>query len=546
MRMRLLPGLAGLCLLLTVVPVRADDPKPIVPGVLVRIKPIEALVDDARYLAELADKGDEFKMYEGVYKSMLKEKSLEGIDITRPLGAYGEIGPNGIDSRFVILVPIADEKTFLEFIKSKLTPEKNEDGSYKVDVPGSPVGAAYFRFANKYAYITMGDKANIAPASLPEPSKVLPAKVVSVESVTVDIYKIPDELKKVMIGQMANGLAEQKDELKKNQDPNMTPAQLKLQEATLDEVADVFKMVINDGGELTLSTDIDRQKGDLSMSLGLAGKDGTKLAKTFADLGSAKSVGAGLLGKDSAANALFHLSLPERIRKAMEPVFDESIKKTLDEEKDKDKHAAAEKLYKVLSPTLKSGEFDIGVNLRGPSSKGQYAMVMALKVKDGAAINKTLTDLVPTLPEKDRANISLNVDKVGAVSIHKVQGGELDQKAKDAFGDGPAYFAIRDDAVMVSLGDGALEALKDALAGKPGPSKAIQFEASVTRLIKLAPKEQQKIAEEGIKKAFAKDKDADKIILVLEAGDSLKLRFHMKAALVTFFGYVAEHQGKID
>src|SRR5581483_9396257 len=121
MRMRLLPGLAGLCLVLAVVPVRADDPKPkaIVPAVVVRVKPIEALVDDARYLAELADKADEFKMYEGIYKSMLKDKSLEGIDITRPIGAYSEIGPNGIDSRFVLLVPVADEKTFLDFIKSK-------------------------------------------------------------------------------------------------------------------------------------------------------------------------------------------------------------------------------------------------------------------------------------------------------------------------------------------------------------------------------------------------------------------------------------------
>src|SRR5579872_1231704 len=161
MRMRLLPGLAGLCLVLAVVPARADDPKPIVPGVVVRVKPIEALVDDARYLAELADKADDFKMYEGIYKSMLKDKSLEGIDITKPLGVYGEIGPNGIDSRFVVLVPVADEGTFIDFVKSKgLAPEKAEDGSYKVDIPNSPLGAAYFRFANKYAYVTVGEKDN--------------------------------------------------------------------------------------------------------------------------------------------------------------------------------------------------------------------------------------------------------------------------------------------------------------------------------------------------------------------------------------------------
>ena len=85
-----------------------------------------------------------------------------------------------------------------------------------------------------------------------------------------------------------------------------------------------------------------------------------------------------------------------------------------------------------------------------------------------------------------------------------MQGGELDQKTKGAFGEGPVYFAVRDDAIMVSLGDCALLALKEALTSKPAASKVLQFEGSVLRLIKLAPKEQQKIAEEVRKKAFAK------------------------------------------
>jgi hypothetical protein len=275
----------------------------------------------------------------------------------------------------------------------------------------------------------MGDKANIAPGILLDPSKVLPAKLPGSLSVSLDIDKIPDELKKTAIGQTANALAELKE---KPVQPGETEAQHKLQVATLDEITDWVKMVLNDGGEVTLTFDVDQSKGDLSLSLSLAGKEGTKLAKVFTDLGSAKSVGAGLIGKDSAANVLFHMALPERIRKAMEPVIDEGLKKAVDEEQDKDKRAVTEKMYKALAPTLKTGEFDMGFNLRGPSSKGLYAMVTAVKVKDGA--------------------------------------------------------------------------------------------------------------EQAAKKAFAKDKDADKMTLVLEAGDALKLRFKMKAALVTFFGYLAEHQ----
>ena len=229
-------------------------------------------------------------------------------------------------------MPVADEKAFLEFINSKdIKPEKNEDGSYKVDVPNSPLGSPtsaslITTFTSRWA------KRTTSLSTLLEPSKVLPAKFNGVLSITLDIDKIPTELKKVAIGQTALQLAE----LKEKKNPDETPTQHKLQEATLDEMADLVKTVLNDGGMVTMDVNVDREKGDLSASLSLAGKPGTKLAKTFADLGTAQSIGASVATKDSAANALFHLSLPERLRKAMEPVFDESIKKTLDEEKDKE------------------------------------------------------------------------------------------------------------------------------------------------------------------------------------------------------------------
>jgi hypothetical protein len=543
MRMRLLPGMAGLCLMLAVLPVRAADPKPAAPGIVVRMKSLDALLDDAKYLAELAGKSDDFKQYEGLFKSVVGEKGFEGVDTKKPLGAYGFIGAQGIDSKIVILLPIADEKAFLNFLKSKdMAAEKQEDGSYKANAPNAnePV---VFRFANKYVYATRAaTKDAVEPKNLLDPAMVLPVNPTSLLSVMVDIDKIPAELKKVAVGQSANGLAGLKD----MKDPNETDAQHLLQVALLDEMADWTKMVLNESGAATLSLDLDRQKGDLSLSLGLAGKPGTKLAKTFADLGAARSVGAGLVGKDSAMNFLLHVSLPERLRKPLEPVIDEGVKKALEEEKDKDKRAVGEKAYKVLAPTLKSGELDLGMNIRGPSSKGKYAMVMAFKVKDGSQIDKLMNDLVKDLPEKERKNVTLNFAKMGSINIHKVEGGELDKDAREMFGEGPAFFAVRDDAVMMAIGDGAMEALKEALTAKPGPSKAMQFEMSMSRMLKALPMDQRKLAQDAAKKAFALNPDADKLTLVLEGGKSLKLTFHMKAALVTFFNLMAEGEKKID
>jgi hypothetical protein len=541
MRMRLLTGVAGLCLLLSAAaPARAADDAPAAPTFYVRMKSIENLVADGRYLAELADKGDDFKQFEGLYKSMLKGNSLEGVDITRPIGAYGFLGANLIDSKVVVLLPVADEKALLDFLATKeIKPEKDKDDVYSVNVPNVPQ-TVYFRFANKYAYVTLDDKANIAPKALLEPGKVLPNNPTSVLSMTVDIDKIPAELKKVMIGQSANQIAGLKDMKEEGE----TDAQHRLRIAMADEAADLVKTIVNDGGEFTLSWDVDRTKGDLSMSLSLTGKPDTKLSKMFADLGSVRSVGAGLIGKDSALNGLLHVSIPERVRQAMGPAVDEGFKKALDEEKDKDKRAAMEKAFKAIAPTVKAGELDFGVNLRGPTPGGKYAAVWAAKVQDGAAINRALPDIVKLMPEKDRKNLTLDFAKAGNVSIHKIEGGELEQQAKDVFGDGPAFFAVRDDAVMVALGDGALEALKDALAGKPGASKILQFEASVDRLWKLAPADERKVAEEASKKAFAQKPGADKITVVVEGGKSLKLSFKAKAPIVTFFAYLADHQNK--
>lgn len=543
MRMRLLPGMVGLCLMVAVLPARAADPKPAAPGFVVRMKSLDTLLEDGKYLAQLVGKGDDFKQYEGIFKSVVGEKGFEGVDTKKPLGAYGYIGAQGLDSKIVVLIPIADETAFLKFLKSKeITPEKQENGTYTAMLPNltEPV---VFRFANKYLYGTRSStKDIIEPKNLLDPATVQAVNPTSLLSLMVDIDKIPAELKKMAVGQSANGLAGLKD----MKEPNETDAEHLFKVAMLDEMADWTKMVLNESGETTLSLDLDRQKGDLSLSLSLAGKPGTKLAKAFADLGAARSVGAGLVGKDSAMNFLMHLSLPERLRKPLEPVIDEGVKKALDEEKEKDKRAVAEKAYKVLAPTLKSGELDMGMNIRGPSSKGKYSMVMALKVKDGAQIDKLMNDLVKDLPEKERKNVTLNFAKEGNINIHKVEGGELDKDSREVFGEGPAYFAVREDAVMMSIGDGALEALKEALVAKPGPSKAMQFEMSMSRMAKVLPMDQRKLAQEAAKKAFALNPDGDKMTLVLEGGKALKLKFNMKSALVTFFNLMAVGEKKID
>jgi hypothetical protein len=194
----------------------------------------------------------------------------------------------------------------------------------------------------------------------------------------------------------------------------------------------------------------------------------------------------------------------------------------------------------VLKPTLLGAELDVGMDVRGPSKKGLYAAVIAVKVQDGPEVMKTI---LANLPEKEAKKLERDFAKLGNISIHKINDVspdlKVDQKDQMRFGDGPGYFAARSDALMMAFGDGALDALKDALASKPGPSKLYYMEASMTRFPKMFGND-SKEAEQALQKVFAKNPDADRIRMSLEGGKSLRVSYSMSGALITFFQMMNE------
>jgi hypothetical protein len=259
------------------------------------------------------------------------------------------------------------------------------------------------------------------------------------------------------------------------------------------------------------------------------------LAASIKKLGDAKSLFGGLVGKNSAANGLIHVVLPEAIRKATEPVLEEAIKKEIEKETDKTKREHAEKAAAALLPSLKSGELDAAFDLRGPSADKTFTVVAGVKAKDGAELDKVFRQLVAGLPDADKKKVTLDAEKVGNVAIHLLNvGGDLDAEAKAIFGENPkAYVAIRPDAALVTIGADSLSAMKEALALAPKAGKTLSFEMSMARVAPFLEKENPgatKIAED----AFGKNKDGDKIRITVEGGDKVKLRASMKAQIVKF------------
>src|SRR5262249_33890224 len=109
---------------------RADDKpraeKAFEPTALLRLAPLDSLIGDARYLAKQAQREDDLAEVEKVLKT------FTGIDTKKPLGAYATLSGKLEQSQIMLLLPIADEKEFLAFLKDlKFDAEKGDDGVYK-------------------------------------------------------------------------------------------------------------------------------------------------------------------------------------------------------------------------------------------------------------------------------------------------------------------------------------------------------------------------------------------------------------------------------
>jgi len=323
----------------------------------------------------------------------------------------------------------------------------------------------YFRFAHKYAYITALHKDILDKDKLLAPAKVLPAGEIGDLSLTVNIDRIPDNIKELGLSGLDNQLAGAKEKLPKQG----SETEQKFREAMIDEFGVSIKSLFTNGGATTLRLDVDRKTADLSLSMSVTGKPDSPLATTIKNLGQTKSSTASLIGSNSAMHGVLTLSLPAALRAQLGPMIDEGQKKAIEKETDKSKREALSALFQALRPTLKSGELDIAADLRGPNDKGLYSAVAGIKVKDGAAIDKTFRKIVADLPAEERKAVKFDVEKVGAVGIHRVTPDKNDKNTKDTFGDNPVYFAVREDAFLVGLGDKAVgesrERVRAAFAG---------------------------------------------------------------------------------
>jgi hypothetical protein len=538
MRARCLTFIALFALTLAPAPVRSEDTTK-TPTLIVRVQSFDGLIRDARYLATLAGREEQAKQAEAFLKQFTGEKGIEGIDTKRPMGLYGYLAGDLINSKAVVLLPVADEEAFLALLKRlNLKPEKDKDGTYSAQLP-KPNIPAYFRFANKYVYLTARDKDILEEKRLLAPSDVLPAEEVGTASATFNLESLPKEVRDLVLGQTELRLGDLKE--KKGRE---TDAQHTVRVKAIDEVSGTIKSLLEEGGSVSVRLKIDPQANDLSLSWGLAGRSGTSLAKRIKALADTESAVAGLVGSDSAMSGRITLSLPDAIRTAMGPAIDEAVKARLAQIEDATGRELAERYAKALVPTLKEGILDVAADLRGPSDDKLYTAVVAVRLKNAADLDRAVRATVEKLPETERAKIKLDAESAGDIKIHRFDiVKQFDAKAKEMLGENPLYLAVRDDALFVALGENGLKAMHAAVKVKPKAAPLVDVEMSLSRLTALIG-HAHKMAPDAARKAFAKDKEEDKVSLTLIGGKALQLRAGMKGPVFRFFSLIEEAERK--
>jgi hypothetical protein len=558
MSLRWIPW-AGLVLLLSAGAARTDEAPARTkapaakekPTFALRVRSLDELLAAARYLAARAGRAELARQGEKMLKERITPKGLAGVDTKKPIGLYGTVKDRLPSSEVVLMVPIADQKAFLAMLKElDLEPQKGKDGLYTVEAEGIrfPV---LFRFANGYLYGTLKVRekaalAALAKDKLPLPADVLPRARGELLALALNLDAVPEQIRGLMLSASELLLSNAKDE----EVPGASAALKQLRESTLDEMSLKLKSLLDDGQAVTLRLNVDRKAHEIGVVARLDGKPGSDLVKGFAALSPARSIAGSFAARDSALRGTLALNFPEAVRKALAPVIDEEVKKRVNAEKNKDRRALLAELLGALKPTLKAAVLDAGFDLRGPGKGGKYTLVVGAQVKGGDGIEKAVKKVLVKLPAAVSDLVELDADKASAANIHRVTlpPERIDKRTKELLGDGPFYFALRKDALLIGLGEQGLPALKEALAVKPAAGRPLSVELSLARLPQVLPrvarllKKEPKQVRAAAEKAF-KDKDGDKVRLSVEGGKSLEVRLSVSSQVVKFLGLLI---GKVE
>lgn len=523
---------------------QAQPAKQTLPTVELRVHSVNDLLDKAEFVGGLAGKEDIVKAVKAIVKNLTKEKTgLEGVDPKRPFGLYANPNVDIVNSPVVLMVPIADKDRFLKMLKDRaeIVPEKAEDDTLKaVSIP--IVSELYLRFTNDYLYVGRTVK-DLDPKTLISPKTFFARDEKAIVSLVVRFDLIPEDAKKMVLGQFELFAAEQRRMNGAKEDP--------IEKAFLDLLVDGMSNGLNtfleDAKELHGRVFIDDKNDELSAEVTLSAKPGSTMARTLASFAGKSSMPLAIVGagKDPAIIASAKGGLTPELKKRFAKVIDD-VTEEFTKRVDPNARSIVEQAFVVIGPTLKAAEVDGAIAVYGPDAKKHYNLLVAGSVKQGKGFEKLLKELA--LSAGAVADFDFDVEKIGDFALHRIeltQGpGELEQ----LLGTRKFWVAISDNYLVISIepeGTRIREGLK-AKAKADVPIASVNI--STAQLLPLMAKELKPDEIKAVlKDAFGDESPAgkDTIAVTLSAsGDQLTLKAKVKGKAVRLFFALDEFRKK--
>ena len=499
------------------------------PSIAVRVRPIGELLKDAAYIAKMV--GQE-EVFEGMKPGI--DPMIECLDLRKAVGFYAKIGPMGVDSHGVLMLPVKNQKDFLATLALlNVVATEGQGGLFTMTPPGSPF-PVLFRFANGYVYATVRNtpeaEAGIALGKLYAPEAIFKQGDASLFSVTFNVDALPNELKRKVLTGLEDGVRDVRtDKLAQEKNPLVRA----FAETMLEEVATKVQSLIVDTQAVTLRVDLDRVKEDVGLSMNLTPRPNTNLASELATLGLGKSLGAGLATPTSMISLFGNAAVPASMKKALDPLIDDFVAQGWKKAK-ADEQPYAKELLEILAPTLKAGILDFGADFRGPTANDNAAMVVIVAVKEADKLEALVRKVYGVLSEEEKKDIKLDADKAGAVAVHVFTIKDRHDE-NDIFGpNAKGAVAFRKDAVVFAIGPvaDAIAAVKSGLETTPKSGPVMEGVAAIRRFAPVMEKKDPGSVA-AAKKAYPPGINDEYRVTVI-GGQSLDVRFTSSARIIQF------------
>jgi hypothetical protein len=524
------------------------------PPLVLQAAPISQLLDDLKAVAKIVGGEQEgaqaVEHITQVINGKLGEKGFAGIDTKKPAAAFlyipdkldiagkkpQEIDPEGVLRKFKggLAIPITKPDEFKDFVARlfdghvTLEPVAGKDGLFKMDNPQDPAPFPIrLRYLADHAYvgINMSDD-DMEAKTLPAVDSLVNPKETAQFALRFFPDRYPPGLMKEATDAVDAALADLKKQI--GDAPRLGVAEKAL-ESYVKLARRYSDQLMKESNEMGYRVLVEKETAVAAFEFYIVPKKGTSLAKDVADRKPGTNKFAGLVAPDAAAGATLQLPLfAEEIKEILVGLIDEGKKQAKDKVPPPGQ-PVVEELLDGLARTVKTGEFDVAAALTGPDKDGHFTAVAAIAYEDAGKLEKALRDALKDAPKEVKDAIQLDAAKAGDVSIHKITPPEEPPpEVGKVFGATSIYAAFGPKGIYVAFGTEALDALKKALAAKPGPALPLD--------VKVNPKKLQAVVTaaggEQAGQMFAKvigteDKMNSVAFVSVSGGESLRVRFGM-------------------